>query len=109
MQDVDSLKQVIEAPSFVKNFGPARPDGRGKGERCNVFGHDDMLKVRPKGVDKDHPSIDYLKLRSVAVVRKWVLTRLGCDGATTDLPKPFSLRRSALQTKKSSHPTLWTR
>lgn len=70
MQDVDSLKSVIEEPSFVKHFGPARPDGRGKGARCNVFGHDDMLKVKPKGVEKDHPSIDYLRLRSVAVVHK---------------------------------------
>jgi len=49
-------------------FGPAKPDKNGK--RQNVFGHDDALKVAPKGVDKTHKDIDLLKLRSVAVVHQ---------------------------------------
>lgn len=72
VNDVDSLKSVIEKPEFVELFGPARPDGRGKGERSNVFGHEDMLKTSPQGWTRDHPSIDYLRLRSVAVVHTWV-------------------------------------
>jgi hypothetical protein len=35
-----------------------------------VFGHEDALKVAPKGVDKGHKDIDLLKLRSVAVVKQ---------------------------------------
>lgn len=49
-------------------FGPAKPHA--KGERQNVFGHEDALKVAPKGVDKGHKDIDLLKLRSVAVVHQ---------------------------------------
>lgn len=60
-----------------------------------MFGHDDELKVAPKGIDKNHKSvehiacpgsmkpvlilgiyvtrdIDLLKLRSIAVVHKYV-------------------------------------
>lgn len=64
------MRNIISAPDFIKLFGPASPDGKGKGARCNVFGHDDQLKVAPKGVAKDHPDIDLLKLRSIAVVKK---------------------------------------
>lgn len=49
-------------------FGPPRVGE--KGERRNVFGNDDALKVAPKGVEKDHKDIDLLKLRSVAVVHQ---------------------------------------
>lgn len=47
-----------------------------------MFGHDDQLKVAPKGVAKDHKDIDLLKLRSIAVVKKRVLRTfplLFCD------------------------------
>ncbi|GHJ88795.1 hypothetical protein NliqN6_5197 [Naganishia liquefaciens] len=69
--DSSELRNIISAPDFTKLFGPASPDGKGKGARCNVFGHDDQLKVAPKGVAKDHPDIDLLKLRSVAVVKNF--------------------------------------
>lgn len=68
--DSSELRRIISAPDFTKLFGPASPDGNGKGARCNVFGHDDQLKVAPKGVAKDHQDIDLLKLRSIAVVKK---------------------------------------
>ncbi len=56
----------LESPAFTKRFGPARPDGNGKGKRSSVFGHETELKVAPKieGVDKTHPDIHWLKLRS---------------------------------------------
>ncbi|KAF8323916.1 hypothetical protein DL93DRAFT_2049162, partial [Clavulina sp. PMI_390] len=63
------LRDVISAPAFVKLFGEAKPHP--KGQRRNVFGNDDQLKVAPKGVSKDHPDIDLLKLRSVAVVHQF--------------------------------------
>ncbi|KAL0253590.1 hypothetical protein I308_100964 [Cryptococcus tetragattii IND107] len=59
------FRQVIEEKEFVEWFGEAKEK---KGERRNVFGHDDALKVAPKGVDKEHRDIDLLKLRTVAVV-----------------------------------------
>ncbi|KAJ9097407.1 hypothetical protein QFC19_006777 [Naganishia cerealis] len=68
--DSSQLRRIISSPDFIKLFGPASPSGRGQGARCNVFGHDDQLKVAPKGVAKDHPDIDLLKLRSIAVVKK---------------------------------------
>ena len=67
----DSLIAIVQlsTPEFTKVFGPAKKDGRGKGQRCNVFGFEDELKVAPKmeGVDKTHPEIDWLKLRSFIV------------------------------------------
>ncbi|KAJ9118052.1 hypothetical protein QFC24_006324 [Naganishia onofrii] len=69
--DPSQLRNIISAPDFTKLFGPASPTGRGKGARCNVFGHDDQLKVAPKGVAKDHADIDLLKLRSIAVVKNF--------------------------------------
>lgn len=63
---------MISDANFVKHFGPAKPDGKGKGKRCNVFGADDALKIAPKmnGVDKNHKDIDLLKLRTIGVVYK---------------------------------------
>ncbi|KAJ9097038.1 hypothetical protein QFC20_006280 [Naganishia adeliensis] len=86
--DSSQLRSIISAPDFTKLFGPASPDAKSKGGRCNVFGHDDQLKVAPKGVAKDHKDIDLLKLRSIAVVKKRVLRTfllLFCDSdAFTD-------------------------
>ncbi|KAL7007914.1 hypothetical protein EMMF5_002561 [Cystobasidiomycetes sp. EMM_F5] len=64
------FRRVISDANFVKHFGPAKPDGKGKGKRCNVFGADDALKIAPKmnGVDKNHKDIDLLKLRTIGVV-----------------------------------------
>jgi hypothetical protein len=69
------MRKIIGAKDFVKMFGEAKPHP--KGSRQNVFGGEDALKVAPKleGVDKTHKDIDLLKLRSIAVVHKWVFTR----------------------------------
>jgi uncharacterized protein (TIGR02453 family) len=64
------FRDVIGAEAFVRLFGQPRAV---KGKRVNVFGGEDQLKVAPKGVDKGHKDIDLLKLRSVAVVHKWVV------------------------------------
>ncbi|TIB81902.1 hypothetical protein E3Q22_00632 [Wallemia mellicola] len=58
------LKNIIEGDGFVKYFGSPDPAKRAKGERKNLFGMDDELKVAPKGFAKDHQDIDLLKLRS---------------------------------------------
>ncbi|CED84912.1 Conserved hypothetical protein CHP02453 [Phaffia rhodozyma] len=39
--------------------------------RRNVFGGDRELKVAPMGYPKDHPEIDLLKLRSIAVIKHY--------------------------------------
>lgn len=65
--DPDRFRRTIGEKRFVQLFGEAKHK---KGERSNVFGHEDMLKVAPKGVAKDHKDIDLLKLRSVAVVHR---------------------------------------
>jgi uncharacterized protein (DUF2461 family) len=64
----ERFRQVIGSKEFVKVFGEAKP--KKGGGRQNVFGHDDALKVAPKGIDKGHKDIDLLKLRSVAVVKR---------------------------------------
>ena len=64
----DTFRAISGRPEFEALFGIAKPSA--KGERTNVFGHDDALKVAPKGVDKGHKDIDLLKLRSVAVVHQ---------------------------------------
>jgi hypothetical protein len=77
----------------VQLFGEAKPHP--KGQRRNIFGRDDELKVAPKGVGKDHRyrifmcqelsqqltnfnnrDIDLLKCRSFAVVHQFVLLSL---------------------------------
>jgi hypothetical protein len=68
--DSSAFRGVISEPRFEKLFGAANPPPKGKNQRSNVFGHDDALKVAPKGIAKDHPEIDLLKLRSVAVVHR---------------------------------------
>ncbi|BEJ16433.1 hypothetical protein CspHIS471_0510380 [Cutaneotrichosporon sp. HIS471] len=62
------LQDAISRPEFVALFGPAEPD-KVKGKRQNVFGHDDELKMAPKGIDKTHPLIHLLRLRTIAVVK----------------------------------------
>ena len=52
LRNPERLRQIISAPEFVELFGEPKPHP--KGERQNVFGHEDELKVAPKGVTKDH-------------------------------------------------------
>ncbi|CAK9786604.1 hypothetical protein CC85DRAFT_290700 [Cutaneotrichosporon oleaginosum] len=61
----DPFREAISKPEFVELFGPPQPNGR----RQNVFGHSDELKVAPKGIEKTHPLIDLLRLRTIAVVK----------------------------------------
>lgn len=68
-QDSAPLKQILSEPEFCKQFGKFDPKS---GERSNVFGHSDALKTAPRGVAKDHPDIELLKLRSVAAVHTYV-------------------------------------
>ncbi|HTF02748.1 MAG TPA: DUF2461 domain-containing protein [Bacteroidia bacterium] len=50
----DEFKKIIADKSFRKYFGE--------------FDQDDKLKTAPKGYPKDHPALDYLKLKSFVVV-----------------------------------------
>ncbi|KAI0089449.1 hypothetical protein BDY19DRAFT_1047882 [Irpex rosettiformis] len=63
------LRSIVSAREFVDLFGKAKPHP--KGERQNIWGMGDELKVAPKGVDKNHKDIDLLKCRSFAVVHKF--------------------------------------
>jgi hypothetical protein len=56
---------VISDPTFVAHFG--KPEPHSEGKRQSIFGSEDQLKVAPKGIDKDHPDIDLLKCRTLAV------------------------------------------
>lgn len=64
------LRAAITNPEFVALFGPA--ERASDGSRQNVFGYNDELKVAPKGIEKTHPQIDLLRLRTIAVVKPWV-------------------------------------
>ena len=70
LTDPAPFRKVISDPAFVKLFGEAKPR---KCRRNNVFGADDELKNKPKmswkgeEVTKDHPDIDLLKLKTIAV------------------------------------------
>ncbi|KAF8802009.1 hypothetical protein BYT27DRAFT_7197467 [Phlegmacium glaucopus] len=63
------LRSIISAPEFVTFFGEAKPHP--EGERQNIFGMEDELKVAPKGIGKDHKDIDLLKCRSFAVIHRF--------------------------------------
>ncbi|KAG2339984.1 hypothetical protein BDR05DRAFT_938291 [Suillus weaverae] len=60
-----TLHTILASKAFTTHFGPPRPHPHG--DRQNVFGHEDELKVAPKGVDKNHKDIALLKCRSLAV------------------------------------------
>jgi len=64
-----ALHTIISSKAFTTHFGPPRPHPRG--ERQSVFGHEDELKVAPKGVDKNHKDIALLKCRSLAVTYRF--------------------------------------
>ena len=68
LTEPERFRAVISSPEFERLFGVAKPHPKGK--RQNVFGHEDALKVAPKGVEKGHKDIDLLKLRTVAVVHQ---------------------------------------
>ena len=63
-QDSGPLREILTAKTFTDQFGKFTTSG----ERSNVFGHSDALKTAPRGMAKDHPDIELLKLRSVAAV-----------------------------------------
>ncbi|GAA5848710.1 hypothetical protein JCM3766R1_006419 [Sporobolomyces carnicolor] len=67
LADPDRLRRVLAEPEFEALYGRAEPTKDGR--RTSIFGHDDQLKNAPKleGVDKNHPDIDLLKCRSIAV------------------------------------------
>ncbi|KAL4260269.1 Conserved hypothetical protein CHP02453 [Pleurotus pulmonarius] len=70
LRSPNRLRQVISKPEFVQWFGAAAPSA--DGERSNIFGMEDELKVAPKGIDKNHKDIDLLKCRSFAVVHRFL-------------------------------------
>ncbi|KAF8478830.1 hypothetical protein JB92DRAFT_1823346 [Gautieria morchelliformis] len=70
LRNSSRLRNVISDPEFVKFFG--KPSPHPKGEQQNIFGHEDELKVAPKGIDKNHKEINLLKLRSVAVMHHFL-------------------------------------
>ncbi|KAK7040872.1 hypothetical protein VNI00_009468 [Paramarasmius palmivorus] len=70
LRDSQPLRDIIESSDFVKYFGEAK--SQPNGERSNIFGAEDELKVAPKGVEKTHPDIDLLKCRSFAVLHRFL-------------------------------------
>ncbi|KAH9962215.1 hypothetical protein BC827DRAFT_234225 [Russula dissimulans] len=66
------LRQIINAPRFVENFGPTKPlSKKGPQRNWNIFGREDELKTAPKGFDKNHKDIDLLKCRSFVVAHQF--------------------------------------
>ncbi len=56
VQDDQPLRSVLNAPDFKKTFGELRGE---------------QLKTAPKGFDKEHPSIDLLRYKSLYVFRNF--------------------------------------
>lgn len=52
----EAFRKLVEAPAFKENFGS--------------FNEEDKLKTAPKEYSKDHPDIEFLKLKSFTVSRK---------------------------------------
>ncbi|POW08751.1 hypothetical protein PSTT_07274 [Puccinia striiformis] len=68
MRNPRPLRDVINNEEFIEMFG--KPLGK-SGTRSSIFGHKDELKNCPKinGVDKTHPDVDLLKLKSIAATK----------------------------------------
>ncbi|KAG1752321.1 uncharacterized protein EDB91DRAFT_1101905 [Suillus paluster] len=90
-----TLHTILSSKAFTTHFGPPRPHPRG--ERQSVFGHEDQLKVAPKGVDKNHKDIALLKCRSLAVSYRFTDAQVVAPGsefmdvlrAVADVMTPF--------------------
>ncbi|PWN23146.1 hypothetical protein BCV69DRAFT_280761 [Microstroma glucosiphilum] len=65
-QEFRRLKQVLSTKEFVRTFGAPKPDPK-KGVQGSLWGSRDQLKSAPKGVDKSHPEIHYLRLKSMCI------------------------------------------
>lgn len=53
----ETLHTIIASKAFTTHFGAPSPHPNG--DRQSVFGHEDELKVAPKGVDKNHKCVEY--------------------------------------------------
>ncbi|KAI8451956.1 hypothetical protein BY996DRAFT_8688142 [Phakopsora pachyrhizi] len=82
------LREVISSEEFVKTFGKPE-EGKGKDKRQNIFGHDDALKTCPKieGIDKSHPDIDLLKLKTIVATKHFSDQVVTSDSFVDELSK----------------------
>ncbi|EAU81224.2 hypothetical protein CC1G_09468 [Coprinopsis cinerea okayama7 len=60
--------RILSAPGFVELFG--KPEPHPKGARQSIFGHEDELKVAPKGVDKNHKYVLIFNLHLCSIVQR---------------------------------------
>ena len=81
-QEVDynpeELKKIVEQPDFQKVFGEIR------GEK---------LKSAPKGYPKDHPNIEFLKLKSYTVMTQMSDKQVSNDVIIEEVIKVFKLMK----------------
>ncbi|KAG1838173.1 hypothetical protein F4604DRAFT_1885591 [Suillus subluteus] len=74
-----TLRTILSSETFTTHFSPPHPHPHG--ERQNVFGHEDQLKVAPKRADKNHKDIALLKCRSLAVSCRFTDAQVIAPGA----------------------------
>lgn len=81
-QEVDynpeELKRIVEQPDFKKIYGQIR------GEK---------LKTAPKGYPKDHPNIEFLKLKSFTVMTDLTDTKVKSDQLAQLIVEHFQLMK----------------
>lgn len=65
-EEFQRLKQILSSKKFVRTFGAPKPDPK-KGAQGSLWGSRDQLKSAPKGVDKSHPEIHFLRLKSMCI------------------------------------------
>ncbi|KAG2052909.1 hypothetical protein BDR06DRAFT_1009044 [Suillus hirtellus] len=90
-----TLHTILASKAFTTHFGAPSPHPNG--DRQSVFGHEDELKVAPKGVDKNHKDIALLKCRSLAVSYRFTDAQVVAPGSefidalrgVADVMKPF--------------------
>tara|TARA_B100001250_G_C19473876_1_gene645719 strand:+ start:282 stop:593 length:312 start_codon:yes stop_codon:yes gene_type:complete len=81
-QEVDynpeELKKIVEVRDFQKLFGEIR------GEK---------LKTAPKGYPKDHPNIEFLKLKSYTVMTEMNDQKVSQDSVVEEVVKVFQVMK----------------
>ncbi len=81
-QEVDynpeELKRIVSDPSFVDTYGAIR------GEK---------LKLAPKGYPKDHPNIEFLKLKSFTVMHHVANSKAMKDSYVKEVLESFQLMK----------------
>lgn len=102
--DFQQFVSVVSAKDFTLWFGAAEPN-EAKGIKGSMWGRDE-LKTAPKGVEKTHPRIHFLRLKSYCVSHYFTDEEVVADDFEEKLVKSAKLARPFVESlNEMIHPS----